>query len=201
MNVKAAEIQRFPATISHFPALFDQSSFIIQMSLGVFRAKFPMKMKAAKFCFDVYFAYFSTWNFICQICGLIRQAKRRSKIPIFSTVIWQTLYAKMYQKYSIRFLYPFTIHIKHKNPSTDQHQLQQTSEKGLAFKLHHKNCPFIASRLFKETVISLYENSKAKKSKEPGRMQQNNWIITFRFGEGSTTTIEFFSISLTFSHL
>jgi hypothetical protein len=61
MNVKAAEIQSFPATIPHFPAetTFDQSSFTIQMSLGVFRAKFPMEMKAAKFCFDVYFAYFS----------------------------------------------------------------------------------------------------------------------------------------------
>jgi hypothetical protein len=41
-----------------------------------FRAKLSMEMKAVKVCFDVYFAYFSVWNFICQICGLIKQAKR-----------------------------------------------------------------------------------------------------------------------------
>jgi hypothetical protein len=69
----------------------------------------------------------------------------------------------MYQK--IFHTISISIHTNHKNPSTDQHHLQQTSEKGLAFKLHHKNCPFIALMLFKETVIFLYENSKAKNLK------------------------------------
>jgi hypothetical protein len=41
MNVKAAEIQSFLATIPHFPAetTFDQSFFTIQMSLGVSQSK------------------------------------------------------------------------------------------------------------------------------------------------------------------
>jgi hypothetical protein len=67
------KVFRLPFLISQRKRLFDQSSFTIQMSLGVFQSN----RNDFDFCdFDVYFAYFSVWNFICQICGLIRQAKR-----------------------------------------------------------------------------------------------------------------------------
>jgi hypothetical protein len=76
-KMQKTKVFRLPFLLSQQKRLIDQSFFTIQMSLGFFRAKFPMEMKAARFCVDVYFAYFPVWNFICQICGLIiRQAKR-----------------------------------------------------------------------------------------------------------------------------
>jgi hypothetical protein len=51
MNVKAAENPKFSGYRSSSPSRNDQSFFTIHMSLGVFRAKFPMEMKAAKLCY------------------------------------------------------------------------------------------------------------------------------------------------------
>jgi hypothetical protein len=82
---------RLSFLISQQKRLFDQNSFTIQMSLGVFQFFYFHG-------FDVYFAYFSVWNFICQICGLIRQAKRSWKIPIFSTVCNQIFHLRFFGK-------------------------------------------------------------------------------------------------------
>jgi hypothetical protein len=45
---RKSKVFRLPFLISQQKRLFYSSSFTIQMSLGVFRAKFPMEMKAAK---------------------------------------------------------------------------------------------------------------------------------------------------------
>jgi hypothetical protein len=62
MNVKATENLKLSGYHSSFPS---RNDFLIKVlsqyrcRWGFFRAKFPMKMKAAKFYFDVYFAFFS----------------------------------------------------------------------------------------------------------------------------------------------
>jgi hypothetical protein len=61
MNVKAAENPKFSVYHSSFPS---RNDFLIKVPSeyrcrwGFFRAKFSMEMKAAQFCFDVYFAFY-----------------------------------------------------------------------------------------------------------------------------------------------
>jgi hypothetical protein len=58
---------------------------------GFFRAKSALEMKAAKFCFDFFFAYFSVGNFICQIRGLISYKKLKNpnkfRLCVFRAVL------------------------------------------------------------------------------------------------------------------
>jgi hypothetical protein len=77
-NVKAAENPKFSGFHSSFPS---RNDFLIKILL-------QYRWKVQNFRgFDVYFAYFSVWNFIRQICGLIRQAKslklKLKKSPFF----------------------------------------------------------------------------------------------------------------------
>jgi hypothetical protein len=81
-----SKIFRLPFLISQQKRLFDQSSFTIQMSLGFFKAKFPMEMKAAKFCFDVYFAYFRYEILYAKYVDLLDKLKEVKNSQFFSTV-------------------------------------------------------------------------------------------------------------------
>jgi hypothetical protein len=76
---KPQNIQNVPASIPQFPAetTFGSKFFHNTDVVRGFSEQWKWKPLNVYICgFDVYFAYFSVWNFICQICGLIRQAKR-----------------------------------------------------------------------------------------------------------------------------
>jgi hypothetical protein len=91
---KPQKIQKFPASIPHFPAETTFGSKLFHNTYVVRGFSKQWKWKPQNFDFrgfDVYFAYFSVWNFICQIRGLIGQAKRSPKIPIFFDCGW-TIY-------------------------------------------------------------------------------------------------------------
>jgi hypothetical protein len=53
------------------------------MSLGFFSAKFPMEMKAAKFCFDVYFAFFRCEILYAKHVDLLDKLKEVKKSQFF----------------------------------------------------------------------------------------------------------------------
>jgi hypothetical protein len=79
--------------ISHQKLFYCKKFTTQQMSLEVFKANFltsSHENESHKIWilrrFDVHFTYFYVWNFICQIYGVIRPAKRSKKFPIFSTV-------------------------------------------------------------------------------------------------------------------
>jgi hypothetical protein len=76
---KPQKIQNCPASIPHFPAETTFWSKFFHNTDVVRGFSEQWKWKPHDFYFrgfDVYFAYFPVWNFTCQICGLIRQAKR-----------------------------------------------------------------------------------------------------------------------------
>jgi hypothetical protein len=95
IDVNAADNQNIPAFIFHYPAetIFPSKLCYTTDVVGGFSVqnicKAPMKMKAAKFRFFAALTFISLiflYEIICQICGLLRQAKRSKKFPIFSTV-------------------------------------------------------------------------------------------------------------------
>jgi hypothetical protein len=74
---KPQSIQNFSASIPYFPAetSFWSKFFHNTDVVRGFSEQWKCKPQDFNFHgFDVYLAYFSVWNFICQICGLIRQA-------------------------------------------------------------------------------------------------------------------------------
>jgi hypothetical protein len=87
---KPQKIQKFPASIPHFPAettFWSKFCHNTDVFRGFSKQNFPWKWKPQNLDFrdfDGYFAYFSVWNYICQICGLLD--KRSKKYPFFSTV-------------------------------------------------------------------------------------------------------------------
>jgi hypothetical protein len=83
---RQSKVFRLPFLISQQKRLFDQSSFTIQMSLGFFRAKFPMEVKAAKFCFDIYFAFFRYEILYAKYVDLSDKLNKVKKSQFFSTV-------------------------------------------------------------------------------------------------------------------